>query len=90
MRFPYEDNDLSDPFVDGLAHWDGTSFAAPFVAAELARFAADHGHGDDVQAAWAELRGESPFVVFWPTWADRPRDPRAGRYSEPNHRRSAS
>lgn len=82
-RFPYGDEDLSDPFVDGLAHWDGTSFAAPFVAAEIARFAAHHGCGNDVQGAWRALRGDSPFVVFWPSWESNGKDRRRGRYSTP-------
>jgi hypothetical protein len=89
LQFPYGPaaSDLSDPFAAGLAHWDGTSFAAPFAAAEIARYAAEHGFGDNVQGAWRALKGESPYVVFWPTWDRRrnrfdPDDPDAGRYSE--------
>ena len=87
MRFPYGPAELSDPFDDELAHWDGTSFAAPFVAAEIARYAAVNGFGNDVQGAWQSLKGDSPFVMFWPTWDERrsrfdPVDPWAGRYSD--------
>jgi Subtilase family len=85
-KFEYGANDLSEAFDAGLAHWDGTSFAAPFVAAEIARFAATHDY-QDVQKAWTDLKGDSPFVVFWPTWDERrsrfdPDDPEAGRVSK--------
>jgi hypothetical protein len=84
VTFPYDAGDLSDPFVDGLAHWDGTSFAAPFVAAEIARFTVEHGC-EDVQQAWAALKGDSPFVVFWPSWSggNGDGDPTRGRFSNP-------
>ncbi|MGB5694965.1 MAG: S8 family serine peptidase [Polyangiales bacterium] len=54
----------SGVFNDGLALWDGTSFAAPFVAAEIARYAADNKLNP--KAAWKALRDGRPFVVFWP------------------------
>jgi hypothetical protein len=86
-KFPYDPGDLA-VFSSGLAHWDGTSFAAPFVAAEIARYAAENDLGDDVQQAWAELKADSPFLVFWPT-EDDTADPDHGRYSRrprPVHR----
>jgi|GEM_PF-2416173 len=49
-------------FDDGRAKWDGTSFAAPYAAAEIARYAADHGLTP--RQAWATIRGGRPFVVF--------------------------
>lgn len=50
------------PFPDGMARWSGTSFAAPFVAAEIARYAADNGVSP--KEAWARIRSDRPFVVF--------------------------
>ncbi len=56
MCYPYPPNPPSQPFSRGLALWHGTSFAAPVVAADVARYAAENGFGDDVQGAWAALR----------------------------------
>jgi hypothetical protein len=56
MCYPYTPNSLSQPFDEGLAFWHGTSFAAPVVAADVARYAAENRFGDDVQGAWAALQ----------------------------------
>lgn len=55
----------SAPFADGLAYWSGTSFAAPFVAAEIIR---EMQPGESPRDTWHRIRGASPFVVFWPGW----------------------
>ncbi len=69
MRFPYgAEPDLSDPFDDGLAHWDGTSFAAPFVGRRDRPLRCRERGSATVQEAWAALKDGSPFVVFWPSW----------------------
>ena len=52
-------------FNDGLASWSGTSFAAPFVAAEIIR---EMRKGESPRDTWKRIRGASPFVVFWPGW----------------------
>ncbi|MGQ0849765.1 MAG: S8 family serine peptidase, partial [Actinomycetota bacterium] len=54
--------DAAQTFHDGYATWDGTSFATPFVAAEITRYAIDHGLTP--QQAWAAIRGATPQVVF--------------------------
>ncbi len=72
LRFDYGDGGgPADVTVDGTTSWDGTSFAAPFVAAEIMRYAAAKTDGNAV-AAWKKIRGESPFVVFWPSWGSPP------------------
>lgn len=69
MKFGYLDaagNPAGEAlFGDGLAAWSGTSFAAPFVAAEIVR---EMREGESPRQTWARLRGASPFVVFWPSW----------------------
>ncbi|MCP3976433.1 MAG: S8/S53 family peptidase [bacterium] len=69
MKFGYVDaagnKTPSAPFSDGLAAWSGTSFAAPFVAAEIIR---EMQRGETPRATWKRIRGASPFVVFWPGW----------------------
>ncbi|NND04635.1 MAG: hypothetical protein HKN91_17815, partial [Acidimicrobiia bacterium] len=55
----------SAPFADGLAYWSGTSFAAPFVAAEIIR---EMKEGESPRDTWKRIRGASPFVIFWPSW----------------------
>lgn len=66
FKFRYEDdqgNGVEEgPFDAGLAQWSGTSFAAPYAAAEIARYAAHRGLTP--QEAWAEMRRDRPFVVF--------------------------
>ena len=69
LRFEYHDAaggvTPSAGFDDGLAKWSGTSFAAPFVAAEIVRAMKE---GESPRDTWARIRGTSPFVVFWPSW----------------------
>jgi hypothetical protein len=52
---------------NGLTMWSGTSFAAPFAAAEILRHAVAHTGGDTV-AAWNDLRGDGAPVTFQPDW----------------------
>jgi subtilisin family serine protease len=49
-------------FDDGRAVWDGTSFATPYVAAEIIR----HARSKNMKpvSAWKDLRGSRPFVVL--------------------------
>ena len=49
-------------FPSGLAEWAGTSFAAPFAAAEIARYGVDQGLKPI--DAWAQILGPSSWVVF--------------------------
>jgi hypothetical protein len=49
-------------FTSGLAEWSGTSFAAPFAAAEITRFGVDNGIKPG--AAWAKILASSSWVVF--------------------------
>jgi hypothetical protein len=49
-------------FTSGLAEWSGTSFAAPFAAAEITRFGVDK--GIKPVDAWAKILGSSSWVVF--------------------------
>ena len=69
LKFEYHDAfggvTPSPEFNDGLARWSGTSFAAPFVAAEIVRAMKE---GESPRDTWARIRGTSPFVVFWPSW----------------------
>lgn len=69
LKFAYMDaggtRTPSAPFADGLAYWSGTSFAAPFVAAEIIR---EMQSGESPRDTWKRIRGGSPFVVFWPSW----------------------
>lgn len=58
-------NVTTDVFTDGLAKWSGTSFAAPFVAAEIVR---EMQPGESPRDTWRRIRGASPFVIFWPGW----------------------
>ena len=51
----------------GLTMWSGTSFAAPFAAAEILRHAVVHTGGNPV-AAWDDLRGAGEPVTFQPDW----------------------
>ena len=51
----------------GTTEWSGTSFAAPFAAAEILRYAADRTGGDPVEA-WRQIKADRPFVVFAPDW----------------------
>jgi len=73
LKFAYMDsagNMASDAmFSDGLASWSGTSFAAPFVAAEIIR---EMRRGESPRETWQRIRGASPFVVFWPGWPSPP------------------
>jgi subtilisin family serine protease len=66
LRFVYFNPDGSvagtGTFDAGMARWSGTSFAAPFAAAEIARYAADHGLSP--RDAWATIRSGRPFVIF--------------------------
>jgi thermitase len=67
LRFLY--HDPTGPagtaaFPSGTARWSGTSFAAPFAAAEIARYAAERGVSP--KEAWAQIRSGRPFVVFSP------------------------
>ncbi len=66
LRFVYFNPDGSvagtGTFDAGMARWSGTSFAAPFAAAEIARYAADHGLSP--RDAWAKIRRGRPFVIF--------------------------
>ena len=55
----------SSTFDQGLAYWSGTSFAAPFVAAEIIR---EMKEGESPRDTWKRIRGASPFVIFWPSW----------------------
>lgn len=69
LKFAYVDaggtRSGSAPFADGLAYWSGTSFAAPFVAAEIIR---EMREGESPRDTWRRIRGSSPFVIFWPSW----------------------
>lgn len=49
-------------FTSGLAEWSGTSFAAPFAAAEITRYGVDN--GIKPVDAWAKILGPSSWVVF--------------------------
>ena len=49
-------------FTSGLAEWSGTSFAAPFAAAEITRFGVDKGMKP--VDAWANILGPSAWVVL--------------------------
>jgi len=49
-------------FTSGLAEWSGTSFAAPFAAAEITRFGVDNAMKP--VDAWAKILGSSSWVVF--------------------------
>ncbi len=66
LRFVYFNPDGSvagtGRFDAGRAKWSGTSFAAPFAAAEIARYAADHGLTP--RDAWRKIRSGRPFVIF--------------------------
>ena len=69
LSFGYSDASgavvTSSTFADGLAYWSGTSFAAPFVAAEIVR---EMREGESPRDTWKRIRGASPFVIFWPSW----------------------
>jgi hypothetical protein len=68
----------------GGAHWSGTSFAAPIVAAEIARRARDLGVTADV--AWGNLVNELPEVMVESpndAAADPPDSMRRGRVWDP-------
>lgn len=69
LKFAYLDpagNPIGDAtFSEGLAYWSGTSFAAPFVAAEIIR---EMQKDESPRDTWKRIRGASPFVIFWPSW----------------------
>lgn len=70
LHFDYGEGP-KDVTENGTTTWDGTSFAAPFVAGEVMRYASAHTGGNPVEA-WNKMRGESPFVIFWPNWGSPP------------------
>jgi len=61
VEFVYGPQDAPNPpraRFDGLARWSGTSFAAPYAAAEITRFAITNAMTP--RAAWSVLRKERP------------------------------
>ena len=68
LNFEYRDANnqpiASATFSDGRAKWDGTSFAAPYVAARIVRHAIRR--NTTPLRAWQLLKRNRPYVTFLP------------------------
>lgn len=60
LEFRYGDG--STATFDGCAEWSGTSFATPYAAAAVLRYADEHKLSP--VAAWQEIRAGRPWVLF--------------------------